>query len=303
MERKLLFVFHPRAGKAQIRGHLCEILDTFAQGGCEITAHPTQRAHDAAEVIAARAPEYDLVVVSGGDGTLHEAVNGMMRIPAEKRPPLGYIPAGTVNDFAASLHISRNMRTAAADIMQGNPFACDIGCFCGEHFSYVAAFGAFTDVSYDTPQQTKNMLGQLAYILEGIKRLPALKSYVVHIEHDSGSIDGDFLFGMVANTTSVAGIHTGNRFDVQLDDGLFEVVLIKRPANLAALNALIGDLMVQNIRSERFCTFKTSHLTLTSSEPIPWTLDGEFGGAPSEAEITICPRAITFLVGSGKEEA
>ena len=169
MKKRLLFIFNPKSGKAQIKNKLCEIIDTFVKGGYEVVAHPTQGAGDAYEKTKELAPEMDLVVCSGGDGTLDEVVSGLME--CEERIPLGYIPAGSTNDFANSLDIPKNMEKAAKDIIEGKLYSCDVGVFNKRHFIYIAAFGIFTDVSYETDQHLKNVLGHLAYLLEGSKRI------------------------------------------------------------------------------------------------------------------------------------
>ena len=227
------------------------------------------------EQIMARAREYEVITVSGGDGTMSEAVNGLMHLPKEDRPLLGYIPAGTTNDYAATLGIPRNMKKAAEQLVQGNPFPCDIGRFQQSYFTYVAAFGAFTDVAYDTPQGQKNLLGHMAYILEGVKRLPSLRSYRVEIEHDGEMLEkGDYLFGMVSNASSVAGFKGVGGKSIELNDGLFEVLLIKRPANPIELQLTLTDLLRQDFESPRMVSFKAAQVKFIFSEPASWTLDG-----------------------------
>jgi diacylglycerol kinase (ATP) len=294
MNRKLLFVFNPHSGRAQLKNKLVGILDLFVKHGYEVTIHPTQAKLDAKQVVMERAGQYDLLVCSGGDGTMNEVVDGLMEI--DPRPNLGYIPAGTVNDFASSLHISRDMMKAAELVMTGKPFACDIGGFNREYFTYVAAFGLFTDVAYQTPQQSKNMLGRMAYILEGAKRLSNIQSYHIKVEHDQGVIEDDFIFGLVTNSTSVGGFKGYRGSDVKLDDGLFEVSLIKTPANAIELQMIIGALMMKEINKDFITTFHTSRLTLTSEEEVPWTLDGEYGGTEKEVQIVNHPKAIHILV-------
>lgn len=153
--RRMLFLINPHAGKAEIKGKALDLIDLFVRGGWEVTVHTTQRRLEIADLLPRRAGQYGLIVCSGGDGTLNETITGLMRCLPEGRPPVGYIPAGTVNDFASSLGISKNMHEAAATILSGEPFLCDVGAFGDRYFSYIAAFGAFTDVSYQTPQQSK----------------------------------------------------------------------------------------------------------------------------------------------------
>ena len=201
--KKMLFIVNPRSGKGQIKNNLLEILDIFNKAGYEPTMHITQSVLDAKETVKAKAADYDVVVCSGGDGTLNETVSGLMEEGIEI--PLGYIPAGSTNDFASSLRIPRNMKKAAQLITEGRLFQCDVGTFNERYFNYVAAFGAFTEVSYATPQQMKNVLGHQAYILEAMKKLMSIKPATMILEHDGGRIEGEFLYGMISNSTSVGG--------------------------------------------------------------------------------------------------
>ena len=203
MGQKMLFVYNPRAGKAQIRSNLLDIIDIFTKAGYEVTAYPTQATGDAIKAVKERHDGYDIVACCGGDGTLDEVVNGMMQ--CEEKLPVGYIPAGSTNDFASSLKIPKNMIKAADVVVNGINYACDIGRFNQESFIYVAAFGLFTDVSYGTKQDIKNVLGHAAYLLEGVKRLPSVRAYPLRIMCNEDVIEGEFLYGMVTNSHSVGG--------------------------------------------------------------------------------------------------
>ncbi len=293
---KMLFLYNPYAGKAQIKNHLCEILDIFTKNGYFVTAYPTQAQSDAYEKIKSFGAEYDVVVVSGGDGTLNEGVRGMMELQGESTCVFGYIPAGTVNDFAFSLGIPKYMPDAARNIVNGSPFLCDVGKFQERYFSYVAAFGAFTEVSYETSQEQKNMLGHLAYVLQGIKKLSSLTEYHLTIEHDGKFTDGEFIFGMVSNSYSVAGIKCNDNRKVNLDDGLFETIFIKVPENLLDLQATITDLLRQNFQSPYLVTLRARKIIIISDEKIAWTLDGEYGGEYLKTAIEVCPKRLNILV-------
>ena len=226
--RKMLFIFNPRSGKAQIRNRLMDILDIFTKAGYEVSVHVTQRPKDAMEVAAARGNDADLIVCSGGDGTLNETISGMMLL--DRIPDLGYIPAGSTNDFASSLKIPKNMIAAAHLAVEGEAYPVDIGSFCGDrNFVYIAAFGAFTEVSYLTPQDKKNMLGHQAYMLESVKSLTSIKSYRMRVESEEITLEGEFIFGMVTNTISVGGFKGLVTQNVALNDGEFEVLLIRTP--------------------------------------------------------------------------
>lgn len=299
MDKKLLFVYNPHAGKAQIRSNLLDIIDIFTKAGYVVTARPTQKTGDATRTVMGDIDEYDLVVCSGGDGTLDETVTGMMK--RENRLPIGYVPAGTTNDFARSLKISGNMQKAAMDIVSGKEFACDVGSFNDDIFVYVAAFGIFTDVSYETNQQMKNVLGHLAYVLEGAKRISSIPSYHLRIEHDGEMLEGDYMFGMITNSRSVGGFKNITGRDVKLDDGLFEVTLIKMPFNMIELNLIITSLVGNKIHGDYMQNFKTASLFIEADEEIPWTLDGEFGGEHKEVLIRNEKQALRLMVPDGKK--
>lgn len=276
MEKKLLFIYNPHAGKAQIRSNLLDIIDIFTKAGYTVTARPTQKPGDGKDAVMERSGDYDLVVCSGGDGTLDEVVTGMMK--RQDRVPIGYVPAGTTNDFARSLKISGNMITAATDIVNGRNYACDVGVFNDDIFVYIAAFGLFTDVSYETNQQIKNVLGHLAYLLEGVKRISSVPCYHLRITCGDRTLEGDYMFGMVTNSRSVGGFSKITGKNVDLNDGLFEVTLIKMPYNMIELNLILTSVLGHKIHSDYMQCFKTSSIQIEASEEIPWTLDGEFGG-------------------------
>ncbi|MCI9314759.1 MAG: YegS/Rv2252/BmrU family lipid kinase [Lachnospiraceae bacterium] len=283
MDRRMLFIYNPRAGKAQIRSNLLDIIDIFVKAGYEVTAYPTQARGDAVKAVKERSAGYDIVVCSGGDGTLDEVVSGMMK--CEEKLPIGYVPAGSTNDFANSLKIPKSMIKAADIVVSGEDFACDIGTFNNDNFIYVAAFGIFTDVSYQTKQDAKNVLGHAAYLVEGVKRLPAVRAYPLKISYSDQVIEGEFLYGMVTNSYSVGGFRGITGQNILLDDGLFEVTLIRKPSNPLDLNSIILALVDKRVKSEHIYTFKTSKLVVESEDPVSWTLDGEFGGDHCKAVI------------------
>ncbi|MCI8484682.1 MAG: diacylglycerol kinase family lipid kinase [Lachnospiraceae bacterium] len=292
--KKLLFVFNPFSGKGQIKNKLLGIVDQFVKSGYEVTIYPTQKPKDAMELVEDQAGEYDLVVCSGGDGTLDETVTGMMR--REKKVPIGYIPTGSTNDFAGSLNIPKSMEQAAQIAVEGEPFACDIGSFNGDYFVYIAAFGLFTDVSYETSQDLKNRIGHAAYLLEGLKRLPNIQSYHLQVTCEEKMIEDEFIYGMITNSTSAGGFKNITGKDVELDDGLFEVTLIRMPKNPIELNEIIRCLTNFINNSELIYTFKTDQLQIKSLGDISWTLDGEYGGSHREVVIQNRKQAVQIMV-------
>lgn len=294
MKKKLLFVFNPYSGKAQIKNQLLDIVDTMVKADYEVTIYPTQKAGDAKEKIELEAGEYDLVVCSGGDGTLDETVTGMMN--RKERIPLGYIPAGSTNDFANSLKIPKDMVKAANVAVNGNGFSCDIGSFNGDFFVYVAAFGIFTEVSYKTSQDLKNVLGHAAYILEGVKCLHDIPSYRMQVEYNGNCFQDEFIYGMITNSTSVGGFKGMTGKDVLLDDGVFEVTLIKMPRNPIELNEIIASLINLVDDTNMVYSFKTNEVKFTAVDKIPWTLDGEFGGEHAEVLVKNMKQSIEIMV-------
>lgn len=294
MEKRLLFVFNPHSGKAQIKNHLLDIVDTLVKAGYEVTIYPTQSQGDAVHKIEEEAGMYDMVVCSGGDGTLDEVVTGLMNI--EQRVPLGYIPAGSTNDFATSLRIPKDMVKAAATAVNGKKFPCDIGGFNDDFFVYVAAFGLFTEVSYKTSQEWKNVLGHAAYILEGAKRLYDIPSYLMQVEYNNIRLQDEFIYGMISNSTSVGGFKGMTGKDVLLDDGVFEVTLIKKPKNPIELNEIIASLINLVDDTDMVYSFKTDKVTFTSTSRIPWTLDGEFGGEHETVVVKNLCKAVDIIV-------
>lgn len=292
--KKLLFVFNPHAGKGLIKNELCDIVNIFTCGGYEVTVYPTQAPRDGMNKIISDGLRFDMIVVSGGDGTLSEAVKAMMKLGT--KIPLGYIPAGSTNDFASSMDIPKKMSAAAEVIVNGVPFDYDIGEFNGDYYVYVAAFGAFVDVSYETSQIAKNRFGHMAYIAEGIKRLPTYTGYSMTVEYDGGTVEGSYILGLVSNSTSIGGMKRLISDGVCFDDGLFEVTLVKTPQNAIAFQSLLREAALNKMSDKNFVTFRTSHLKITSIADIAWTLDGESGGMHNKVEIVNHKQAVSIIV-------
>ena len=277
---RLLFIYNPTSGTGQVKPALAPVLDVFAKAGWLTTAYPTQCKGDAARTARELAPQFDRVICAGGDGTLSEVAAGLMDL--ESPPPLGYIPFGSTNDCATTMKLPRKPREAALIAAgTGVPTPIDIGLLNDTPFVYVAAFGAFTKVAYDTPQDLKNTFGHLAYIFAGIASLPTIAPYHMAVEYDGQVLEDDFYFGMVSNSQSIGGIKPPKVEQVVLDDGLFEVTLVKKPLSLAdltdGLQALVS--LSPADRSGVLVQFQARSLTFTSNQPIPWTVDGEFGGS------------------------
>lgn len=294
MMKKLLFIYNPNAGKELLKPKLSDIIDLFVKSDYEVTIYPTQKYQDAYHKVRTFESPYDLVVCSGGDGTLDEVVTGMMN--REDKVPIGYIPTGTTNDFANSLHIPRDLMKAADVAVNGRVFSCDVGSFNKDYFVYIAAFGLFTDVSYQTKQQVKNVLGHLAYVLEGVKRLHDVPSYNIKITYDGETIEDEFIYGMVTNSRSVGGFRNMIGKNVVFDDGEFEVTLIRTPKTLVALQEIIAALVIEQIDTKWMYTFRAKEITFESVDEIAWTLDGEFGGTHDEVCIQDKQKSLQIMV-------
>ena len=294
MKKRLLFIFNPRSGKGKIKENLADILDIMVKAGYEVTVHTTQSQGDATRKAREEAANYDRIVCSGGDGTLDEVVTGVMSSGYDVS--VGYIPAGSTNDFGNSLGIDKNMVHAADIAANGKPFACDVGKFNQDYFVYVAAFGLFTEVSYQTSQDLKNMLGHAAYILEGIKQIWDIPSYHMQVEYDGNVLYDEFIYGMVTNSMSVGGFKGIIPGNIGLNDGVFEVTLVKSPKNPIELNDILGYLTGLIKDSDMVYSFQTSQIRLTSSEKVSWTLDGEYGGDHTQVTVEDYHKALEIIV-------
>ena len=292
-KRRLLFIYNPIAGKGEIRTSLSHVLEEFSRHGMIMTVCPTRYSGDASSIAKEEGGKYDLVVCSGGDGTLDEVVTGMME--GGYQTPIGYIPAGSTNDFASSVGIPRHFRRAASSIAEGKVFSCDVGKLADRYFVYVAAFGAFTEVSYKTSQDMKNMFGHMAYVLEGAKSLPTLKSWSMRYWCKEQEGEGNFLYGMITNSNSVGGFKGITGSDITLNDGLFEVTLIREPATIIEWPAILNALAT-GTENEWIVSFKTSSIEFGSKEIVPWTTDGEYGGEYNHLRIENIPRALHLMI-------
>ena len=292
--KKMLFIMNPYAGQRKAAKNLAQILEIFNRGGYEVTVYMTAGPGDGMQMAKLRAPEMDLLVCCGGDGTFNETVSGMLS--AGVNIPIGYIPAGSTNDFASSLGLSLDNIQAAKDILAGEVQAVDVGLFGQRHFSYVASFGAFTRTSYATPQSLKNTLGHTAYVLNGLTELTQLKAENVHIELPDGQrIEGPFIFGAISNSTSVAGILTLAPDRVDMSDGKLEIMLVRMPKNLTEVAELINALQKQTYNCTAMTFLSAESLKVTADESMAWTLDGERQDGVSEVEISCLHRGIQVL--------
>lgn len=295
--KKLLFVFNPHSGTGAIGKHLLQVLDIFTRAGYEVVAHPTQAPRDAVEKILREGQRFDRIVSAGGDGMLHELINGILRLPAPV--DVGYIPMGTVNDFAFSTKIPRTVPEAAALAVADSVRRLDVGRFGQTYFAYVAAFGIATNASYDTDQKAKNRWGFLAYVSNALKGIElsnlGANCREMTIRTPEQELEGSFIFGSVSNTHSIGGMTNLVAKDVVLDDGLMEGLFIRLPRNLHELDGLRNSLMARNFDSPCMHFIRSNRFEI-QSEATAWTLDGERGGTHTQVEITTCPRALSIAL-------
>jgi len=285
--KKVLVILNPSAGKMKSKNGLFTIVDAMCAAGWTVTVQTTQRRHHATELTAdAHKYGFDLIVCCGGDGTLNEVINGLMT--SETPIPIGYVPAGSTNDFASSMGIPLNIQKAILNIIENEPTSLDIGQFNERYFSYIASFGAFTSSSYLAPQSMKNTLGHFAYVLQGIKDLGSLRKYHIHLKTDSFNEEDDYIFGAVSNSTSVGGLVKIDSKIVDMRDGLFETVMIKYPKNIGDLNKIINGIFSSDYSSSVFTFAKSAKIIFDMEDVVPWTLDGEFD--PGATHISIVNR-------------
>lgn len=294
MEKKLLFIVNPRAGKTKSMAPLFDAVTTFCQGGYLVKVALTQGSGDATRFAAEWGGDYDMVVCAGGDGTLNETLAGLMQL--EKRPTVGYLPHGSTNDFAASLHLPSVVAEAARIVVEGSPQALDLGVHNGRYFSYVASFGAFTRASYSAPQETKNALGHFAYILEGVKNLDSLRPYRCAVEADGEHFEGEFIFGAVCNSTSLGGLVKLDPSRVEMNDGQFELMLLRMPKSVIDLQNLITAMSSMDYDYPGVIFRHVRQVTLTTQEEISWSLDGEYAPSAPRVEIHNLPGAIDLML-------
>ena len=294
MQKKLLLIVNPAAGRRKSRGPLFDAVTRLSEAGYLLSVQNTASSGDAARMAEELGREYDVVVAAGGDGTLNEVVSGLMKL--ENPPLLGYMAQGSTNDFASSLHISDKPAVAASAIAAASPRKLDIGLWNHRPFVYVASFGAFSRSSYTASQAAKNALGHFAYILEGMKDLNTLRPYRIKLTADGEVLDGEYLFGAVCNSTSIGGLMKLNPERVVLDDGKFEMLLIPNPKTPTDLQNLVLALLNQQYDREGLVFRHVSSIHLETAAELPWSLDGEYAPSAPAVDIVNRQQALTMLL-------
>ncbi len=294
MSKRALVIVNPHAGMKKAKKDLFEIVDRLSKEGYSVAAQTTTKQGDGALFVREYGKECDMIVCCGGDGTLNEVINGVLETGIS--PALGYVPAGTTNDFARTLQLPKKAEKCMDQILSGWPHYYDIGSFNNRNFSYIASLGAFTKVSYSTPQRIKNALGHTAYLLEGVKEIGNISPFEAAFTVNGQCYSGEFLFGSISNSTSIAGLFKLNRLDVRLDDGEFELMLIRNPKSVQDLRGILNGL-VQGNYDPRYVVFTHANkIDFKAEKPLSWTLDGEAGGEQTEAHIRVLQNAVKILM-------
>lgn len=292
--KKCLLIINPASGQKKIKRKAVDVLEILNRAGWETHVFITLKRNDAKHIVKEYGQQAELIVCCGGDGTLNEVADAHFQ--SELTCPVGYIPCGTTNDFAGSMHLPLEIEAATRSIVNGREVKRDLGIFNGRVFTYIASFGIFSEASYNAPQSIKNIIGGLAYILEGVKDIVAIKSIHMKIEADEGIIEDDFLFGAIGNTTSIGGILKLNQDKVCFNDGKMELLLIKMPKNLIELRDLLFHLRKGDYEDEHILFAQSSEFKITTEHEIPYTLDGEYAGAFKDVDIQTKQNGITFLI-------
>ncbi len=299
-DKKLLIIANPKSGKAKVKVNLLNIVQIFSDAGYEVTVYPTKHQGDATQKTESLSQgQFDRIVVCGGDGTLNEVITGAMH--ANLKCTFGYIPLGTLNEWSSGLDISRNAIDAAKDIVSGKEIDLDIGKFGDKYFTYTASFGAFTEASYSANQDIKNVLGQAAYFFEGIKSLSNIKPLHLKFKCNEKEIEDDFLFGAISNSMSVGGIVKFDDSFVKLNDGKFEVLLIKSPTTILQFQSIVDGILRRDLNRSGIEFFHTDEITVTGGADMPWTLDGEYSKGDKEIRLSNVPSAIHLVVPNHTE--
>ena len=292
--KRLLFILNPQAGQRKANRFMPDMIRLFIEAGYMCEPYVTGASGEAAQVIARCPRKYDLVVCAGGDGTLNEVVSGMLG--AGMNCPVGYVPCGTTNDYAASIGLSPDVMQATRDILAGKVQTVDVGRFNGRYFIYTATCGAFAKASYTTPQAAKNVLGHAAYVFEGIRDLTAIKPFHMKVRADELVLEDDFVFCSVTNSTSVGGILQLDSQLVALNDGRFEVTMVRNPVNPAQLSSIIVGLTTQSVPNDMIHFFSARKIAIECNGPVEWTLDGERETATDSVTMENLHSAVRIMI-------
>ncbi len=297
--KKLLLIMNPKSGVMLAPKYLSEIVERFSRAGYLTQVLMTTARGDAREFAVNYGGDVDVVVVSGGDGTLNEVIDGL--IASGHHTDIGYIPSGSTNDFANSIGLSKSIFDCTDTIINGSPRSIDIGSFNGRHFSYVASFGAFASTTYQVPQNLKNLLGHAAYVLGGIKDIASIRAIHARITSDPGTAqeavyEDDYLLGTVCNSLSIGGILNLEKLDVDMNDGFMEVLLVKMPGDIISLSEIVISMLNGSFKSSQIEAFSAKDVIVEIDEKTHWTLDGEYEEGARFCEIHTIESAVSVII-------
>ncbi len=294
--KSVMLIVNPNSGKSKPKSMLFDVIQTLSDAQCIVTTRITSAQGDAAEFArsACNSRTYDLIICCGGDGTLSETISGVLM--SENNVPVGYIPCGSTNDYARSLNISSDHIKAANVAANGEEYPVDIGIINGRYFNYIASFGLFTSVSYNASRSLKSMLGHTAYVLEGTKELTKIKPNHVKIKTENTVYEDDYIFGAIANSTSIGGIVKLSETLVSFNDGVFEICLVKMPKNPADIVKIVRGIMNSDFTDDCFEFFRASSLEISAPDDMPWSLDGEKAEPGSDITVDIIHSAVKLMM-------
>ena len=291
--KRMLFVINPVSGKKNSKNQILDVLNEFSKHGYFVETYITQAANDAYEYLLRYAKNYDVVAISGGDGTLNEATNALIQL--DKKPLIGYLPSGTMNDFGYNFGLSTDLEAAAKTICEGRIDAFDLGKIDDQYFNYVAGFGMICEVSFETDQELKHVLGNLAYIIKAVSMLPNLRPYHVKLNIDGKIIEKDLMFGLVVNGIRVSGFDLIEKSEDAMKDGMLNVILVEHTPKLLELYNYPIGLLNPSVNGKYVTRYQAKHIEILADEPMKWTLDGEKGKERDKAEITVIPKALKII--------
>lgn len=300
MDKRILFIINPYSGRNRSKKNILKVLEIFCSADYEVTVKTTKAKDHATQIVIDNADRFDMIVCCGGDGTLNEVINGVMQLDEKKL--IGYIPAGTTNDFASSLGLPKDLVSAAQTVIDGEPYKIDIGSFNNRYFIYTASFGAFTECSYSVPQSMKKVLGHFAYVMESVKDIQNLNRIHMKVKADDLFLEDDYIFGTVSNSISLGGVMKLNSDLVSYDDGFYELLLIKYPKSYIELQKIVSAILTNNFISDENIVFRhCKEIVFYSNEEVAWTLDGEYEKGSNEIRIFNNHRAVTIMKSKSKE--
>jgi len=295
-KQNILLIVNPVSGRQKAKFLLFSIINFLSQNGCKTTVFATTRQGEATDIVKEHAAANDRIICCGGDGTLNEIFSGLATL--DKPIPVGYIPTGTTNDLAHALGLTSNVKEAIELTLNGYERELDLGVFNDDkYFSYVASFGAFSKVAYETPQWLKNHLGRASYFFYGVSEIVDIRSFRVRVVADGTEVEGDFVYGSVSNSTVIGGLVKLPERSIRLDDGKFEVMLIKTPKDPMDFHLIVQGLANQDYNEESVLFFTAKEVEFSFEGDVPWTIDGEYAGESNKVKVGNIQRKVKIMVG------